>query len=81
MKSTKTTTTTNVVPSVSFATDCASRAASEPIFTFTCPDCKAVIPSRDLRVVNFFADREFYECPRCAIGSLRTAWKLTYRRA
>ena len=69
------TTTTNTVPSVTLTHELAPPG---PVAcTYVCPDCFAEIDGRELRAVNVFPLNRFYECPACAIGSLRSAWDAT----
>jgi len=70
-----TTTTTNTVPSVTLSNDLAPPSLGA--CTYVCPDCFAEIDGRELRAVNLFMLNAFYECPACAIGSLRSAWDAT----
>jgi len=70
-----TTTTTNTVPSVTLTHELAPPGPDQ--WTYVCPDCFADIDGRELRAVNVFPYNRFYECPACAIGSLRSAWDVT----
>jgi len=70
-----TTTTTNTVPSVTLTHELAPPGPDQ--WTYVCPDCFADIDGRELRAVNVFPYNRFYECPACAIGSLRSAWDAT----
>ena len=69
------TTTTNTVPSVTLIHELAPPGPGR--WTYVCPDCAAEIDGRELRAVNVFPLNRFYECPACAIGSLRSAWDAT----
>ena len=69
------TTTTNTVPSVMLTHELAPPGPGR--WTYVCPDCAAEIDARELRAVNVFPLNRFYECPACAIGSLRSAWDAT----
>ena len=69
------TTTTNTVPSVTLSNELAPPSPAS--CTYVCPDCAAEIDARELRAVNISLYNHFYECPRCAIGSLRSAWDAT----
>ena len=40
-----------------------------------CPDCKAAIPERQLRIQYAPFIGEHIECPRCWVGSKVAAWK------
>lgn len=69
------TTTTNTVPSVTLTHELAPPSPASCLYV--CPDCFAEIDARELRAVNLSPYNHFYECPRCAIGSLRSAWDAT----
>lgn len=41
-----------------------------------CPDCRGVVPVKELKRLDLAGYGTFYECPRCEVGSLAGAWRI-----
>lgn len=47
---------------------------SAPTTHRICPDCHALVPVEQLTELPLAGFGTFYECPRCTVGSLTSAW-------
>jgi hypothetical protein len=66
------TTTVNTVPSLTLAADC-DRHPRATERRASCPECAIVVNLAKITPLRI-SHLEFYECPVCSMGSLRSAW-------
>lgn len=45
-----------------------------------CPDCGQNVPRADVKKQSTWRGIDFFECPKCAVGSPREQWKFKAAR-